>query len=59
MPTEQNQDLPGMEGRSIRALEDLAAKFVDLKKQRKALKVTFREHSSTNCRVREHQEHES
>lgn len=35
---ERAQDLPGMEDRSIKALEQLAAQFVDLKDQRKALK---------------------
>jgi hypothetical protein len=39
MATEQTRDLPGLEGRSICALEDLAAKFVDLKARRKALKT--------------------
>ena len=38
MTKEQDQELPGMEHRAIRALETLAAQFVALKQRRKALK---------------------
>lgn len=39
MAKEISQELPGLEHRSIKVLEELAAAFVDLKDRRKALKV--------------------